>query len=166
MKHILELGILPSNKAILTDNLNRYTTLNSGGSIIDQLAAFTATILDTPIAVINYIGTDIMKIKQHEEKIEKEQATNFCSVAILNEESTILESKDVDPCMLTNPLLAAENGLKFYAAAPLLMRHGYSIGTLCVADKKQRKFSKEKQDELKKIAELIATEIEKGYQNV
>jgi len=75
-----------------------------------------------------------------------DRGISLCSLAVLDPEPTIFEDATKEPCLLANPLVAGEFGLKFYAGAPLITPDGYNIGTVCVVDKKPRTFSELEQE--------------------
>ncbi|MDT8296598.1 GAF domain-containing protein, partial [Roseomonas mucosa] len=49
----------------------------------------------------------------------------------------VVPDTSIDPRFAANPLTAGEDGIRFYAGAPLVSpRSGHRIGTLCVIDHK------------------------------
>jgi GAF domain-containing protein len=65
-----------------------------------------------------------------------------------------------DPRTLTNPLVAGEFGLRFYAAAPLQTESQCNLGTLCIIDKTPRTLTQKEQQILKELAEIVMDEME------
>ena len=60
-----------------------------------------------------------------------------------------------EPCLMANPLVQGSFGLRFYAGAPLKTTDGYSIGTVCIVDTKQRFFSKDQIQLLEDFAGVV-----------
>ena len=61
---------------------------------------------------------------------------------------------------LTNPLVAGEFGLRFYAAAPLRTHDGFNLGTLCIIDRKPRELAPSEAEMLTKLAALVMDQME------
>jgi GAF domain-containing protein len=61
---------------------------------------------------------------------------------------------------LTNPLVAGEFGLRFYAGVPLQTHDGYNLGTLCVIDKEVRPVSERQIADLRDLASLVMDQME------
>ena len=51
-------------------------------------------------------------------------------------------------------------GLKFYAAAPLITKEGYNLGTFCVIDRKQRYLTESQKEILQRLARIVMDEME------
>jgi GAF domain-containing protein len=64
----------------------------------------------------------------------------LCASAILQNEPWIIQDARTDLRALSNPLVAGELGLQFYAGIPLRTREGYNLGTLCIIDRQPRTF--------------------------
>jgi len=158
VRDILDKGIGPENESARLENLKNYILLYTDlEPAFDQLAALTATIMKVPIAIVSYVDgfeNGSIHVKKHSKD------TSFCSIAVLKGLDEILD-KIEDPCMLSNPLVASDYGLRFYAATPITTTEGLDIGTLCILDDKSRVFTIEMQEKLERIAVLTKTEIEK-----
>ena len=130
--------------------------------IFDQLAASAATLLNVPIAMINFVDKDFIWTKATqggEHGFELERGTSLCSLAILKNEVTVYENTLKEPFLISNPLVAGESGLRFYAAAPISTEEGFNIGSVCILDNKPRKFLPEDQDKLHQIALRVRQEM-------
>ncbi len=72
----------------------------------------------------------------------------------------IVEDALKDPRTLANPLVASKFGLEFYAAAPLKVREGHNLGTLCIIDKQPRHLSNSEKQILQDLADILIDEME------
>lgn len=165
MENTFGRDIIPQNEAERLENLKKYKILYTKSEpIFDQLAAVAATMLDVPMAMINFVDKDQVwtKADQHGEAgNEVERGTSLCSLAILRADLTVFEDTLKEPCLISNPLVAGEFGLRFYAAAPLSTPEGFNIGAICIVGKEPRKFSADDQRKLEWVARQVETEIRK-----
>jgi GAF domain-containing protein len=72
----------------------------------------------------------------------------------------MVENALEDPRTLANPLVAGEFGLRFYAAAPLITKEGYHLGTFCIIDQKQRYITESQKEILQRLADIVIDEME------
>jgi GAF domain-containing protein len=86
---------------------------------------------------------------------------SLCSLAVLQDQPVVFENALTEPCLLANPLVAGEFGLRFYAGASITTGEGYHIGTVCVLDKKPRSFTDLDKDLLSRFADTAMRAIEK-----
>lgn len=100
----------------------------------DRITALVARLFSVPIAIVSLVVHDRIWFKSHHGLDAQEicRDPGLCASAILQDEVyTVLDEK-TDPRTLTNPLVAGEFGLRFYAAAPLTTHDGFNLGTLSV----------------------------------
>jgi GAF domain-containing protein len=137
--------LIPANDAARVEALHRYQVLDATNErIFDDLAALTARLFQTPISLISLVDQDEVLFKGNyglpgAERVERQ--LSLCSTAILQDETIVFEDLQANPCQLTDPLLARELALRFYAGHALQTADGYNIGTLCVIDRQPRTFS-------------------------
>lgn len=165
MENTFGKSIIPHNEQERLQNLEKYKILYSKSEpIFDQLAALTATLLNVPMAMINFVDKDMVwtKSNQHGEGgTEVERGTSLCSLAILKDHVTVFENTLEEPILISNPMVAGEFGLRFYAAAPITTPEGFNIGAVCILDKETRVFTDEDQTKLEWVAGLVQKEIQK-----
>ena len=165
MENTFGRNIIPQNEEARLENLKKYKILyTKSEAIFDQLAAVTATMLKVPLAMINFVDKDHVWTKADQQGdfgSEVERGTSLCSLAILRDELTVFEDALAEPCLMSNPLVVGEFGLRFYAAVPITTSEGFNIGAVCIVDKKVRKFTPEDRKKLEWVAQLIHLEIEK-----
>ena len=65
-----------------------------------------------------------------------------------------------DTRFANNPFLV-ENGIRFYAGAPLRTSSGHAIGSLCVIDTAPRKFGDQDRKVLRRIADDLMVKVER-----
>jgi len=104
--------------------------------LFDDLAQLAADICDAPIAVVNFVSEDRQWFKAEVGIGQRELPLNvsICRHAILQPTLLVVPDLRDDARFLDNPLVAADDGLRFYAGAPLVTPEGISIGTVCVLD--------------------------------
>ncbi len=150
-------------EALRLDAVRRYDILDTppDGSF-DRLAAIAARRFRTPIAIISIVDNDRIWFKSHHglDVSEIGRAPGLCASAILSAETYVLTDAKLDPRSLSNPLVAGEFGLRFYAAAPLTTHDGFNLGTLCVIDFEPREPDEEAISDLADLASVVMDQME------
>jgi GAF domain-containing protein len=145
--------------------LNRYKIFGTPSEkSFDNIADLATDLFNVPIALVTFVDTENVFLKSNVgiEDIRLNPTNNsLCAMALLNEDVTVFNDiSTIDPVLLSNPITAAELGFKFYAGAPLITYDGFSIGTICIMDKKTRAFNDRDKRLLQKIARIVMDEIE------
>ena len=143
--------------------LHKYELLDTpADGSFNKMAELAAKIFNVPIAIISLVDTDRIWFKSHFGLDVNQIARDpgLCSSAIMSNDVYLVEDAKNDPRCLTNPLVAGDFGLQFYAAAPLTTHEGYNLGTFCIIDKRQRHINSDQQAMLKQMAGIIVYEIE------
>ncbi len=143
--------------------LKKYNILDTPpDGCFDRVTRLAATVLKVPIAIATIVDTDRIwfKSKYGIDINEIDREPGLCASAILSNELYIVEDAISDPRTLSNPLVAGEFGLRFYAAVPLQVRDGYNLGTLCIIDKKPRTISAEEKQILEDLAQILIDQLE------
>lgn len=128
----------------------------------DRITALAARFFQVPIAIVSIVdedriwfrschGLDAQQIPRH---------PGLCASAILQPGPYILADAALDPVALTNPLVAGEFGLRFYAAVPLTVPGGYNLGTLCIIDKAPRTLTEAEVQALQDFSALVVAELD------
>lgn len=145
MYNSFEKEIIPVNEAGRLKALHGYDIVDSEPELFfNNLAHIVAQCFQTPIALISLVDKEEVFFKANVGMPGTKnvpRGISLCSLAILESDPTIFQDTLEEPCLLANPLVAGEFGMRFYAGAPIMTPEGYAIGTVCVVDKKPREFS-------------------------
>jgi GAF domain-containing protein len=154
---------IPVNERERLEALKRYDILDTppDGSF-DRITKLASTIFKVPIAIISLVDTDRIWFKSHYGLSANQigRDPGLCASAILSNDVHVIEDAVIDPRSLSNPLVAGEFGLRFYAGTPLQTEDHYNLGTLCIIDKVPRTLTKEETEILKQLAEVVMREME------
>ncbi|GAA4343690.1 GAF domain-containing protein [Flaviaesturariibacter amylovorans] len=160
--------IIPENEKERLAALHAYDIAGSSPErFFDNLAHIIAQSFDAPIALISLVDEDAVYFKANVGMPGTDvvpRGVSLCSLAVLDSHPTIFENALEEPCLLTNPLVAGEFGLRFYAGAPITTPEGFHIGTVCIVDKEPRVFSELEQELLKRFADSAMEAILKRQQ--
>lgn len=128
----------------------------------DDIALLAAQICDTPIALVSLIDHTRQWFKAHHglDARETPRAQAFCAHAILSDDVFVVEDSDRDKRFHDNPLATGQPYVKFYAGAPLILRDGIRLGTLCVIDDHARRISSQQQRALEALARQVISQME------
>jgi len=143
--------------------LKRYDILDTppDGSF-DRITKLASTIFKVPISIISLVDTDRIWFKSHYglpiNQIGRDPG--LCASAILSDDVHVIEDAITDARSLSNPLVAGEFGLRFYAGMPLQTEDNYNLGTLCIIDKVPRTLTTEEREILKQLAQIVMREME------
>ncbi|MEJ7671562.1 MAG: GAF domain-containing sensor histidine kinase [Chitinophagaceae bacterium] len=143
--------------------LKRYDILDTPpDGNFDRITKLAAKLLNVPIAIVTLVDTDRIWFKSRYglEALQIGRDPGLCASAILSDEIYLVEDALKDPRTLANPLVAGSFGLQFHAAAPLKVKDGYNLGTLCIIDKQPRKLSEPEKQILQDLADILIDEME------
>ena len=128
----------------------------------DRITKLAAKLLNVPIAIVTLVDTDRIWFKSRYglDALQIGRDPGLCASAILSDKIYLVEDALKDPRTLANPLVAGSFGLQFYAAAPLKVKDGYNLGTLCIIDKQPRKLSEPEKQILQDLADILIDEME------
>ena len=132
---------IPANEAERLAAVRRYDILDTPpDGAFDRITRIAARLFEVPISVVSIVDTDRIWFKSHHglDVSEIPRSPGLCASAILDAKPWVLTDASVDPRSLTNPLVAGEFGLRFYAGVPLRTPDGFTLGTLCVIDQTPR----------------------------
>jgi len=143
--------------------LHQYEILDTPpDGAFDNITAMAAQIFQVPIAIVSLVDYDRIWFKSHHglDAQQIERSRGLCASAILQDSPYILEDTRTHPEALTNPLVAHEQGFRFYAAAQLKTPEGFNLGTICVIDYKPRRVDNNENKILETLAELVIAQME------
>ena len=107
----------------------------------DDLVQIAAAICGVPMAAVTLIDRDRQWFKAQVgmEQPDPSLDTSFCAHTILSPDTmTVVADATRDARFADNPLVTAENGIRFYAGAPLVTADGFALGALCLVDDQPR----------------------------
>jgi two-component sensor histidine kinase len=153
----------PPDEAHRLAAVRRYDILDTPpDGAFDRITRIAARVFDVPIAIVSIVDADRIWFKSHHglDVEEIPRGPGLCASAILDNKPWVLADAKTDPRSLTNPLVAGDFGLRFYAGVPLRTRDGYNLGTLCVIDREPRPAMEEQIDQLADLAAIVMDELE------
>jgi predicted PurR-regulated permease PerM/GAF domain-containing protein len=157
---------IPENEAERLEALKRLGLATAESRHFDEVAAKVAAAFGTPIALVsvvdeahqNWPGAAGLPPNLDASRMEARE-TSICGHVVALADTVVVEDVTKDPRFANNPFLI-ENGIRFYAGAPLKTNTGFTIGSLCVIDTKPRAFSERERAFLRMIADDLMTKIE------
>jgi GAF domain-containing protein len=143
--------------------LQRYRILDTNPErAFDDLTLLASHICETPIALISLIDADRQWFKSRVgiSLAETSRSVSFCTHAIQHRELYVVPDVLDNATFRDNPFVVAENGIRFYAGAPLVTPQGYALGTLCVVDRVPRTLTPEQIEALDALRRQAEAQLE------
>lgn len=84
----------------------------------------------------------------------------FCDNVVMTGAALIVPDATKDDRFRNNPLVTAEQGVRFYAGVPLTTEDGHNIGTICAVDSSPRQFTDRELAILNELARFAMSELE------
>ncbi|MFC0155864.1 putative bifunctional diguanylate cyclase/phosphodiesterase [Xanthomonas dyei] len=102
--------------------------------VFETIAAMAASSLGAEIALVSLVDEhrQWFKARVGLEATEPPRDQAFCAHAIRSDEVMVVPDATLDPRFCDNPLVLGPPFIRFYAGAPLQLKDGHRIGTLCV----------------------------------
>lgn len=156
--------LISKNEKERLQKLYSYDILDTPSEItFDKIAFLAAQIFNTPIAQITFVDDDRVFFKTNISPlnaIEIDRKDSFCSTAILNDGVTLFEDLLAEPSLQENPFVTMQNGVRFYAGAPLKTKEGLKLGTVCVLDVEPRQVTTKQLEMLETLSSIVMDELE------
>jgi PAS domain S-box len=158
------MNIIPENDSERLIVLKRYRIMDTPSEAsFDNIAKLCTKIFNTPISLVSLVDVDRVFFKANVgmgKAVEANRGKSLCALAVLNPEITVFEDALKEPCLMANPNVVGNFGLRFYAGAPLITHDGFLIGTLCIIDQKPREFTALEREILAGMATSVMDQIE------
>ena len=146
------------------EDLRSYQIMDTAPeSELDDFAEIASAIFDTPVSIISFIDEKRQwyKAKIGLDKDEVNIEDTFCRLTLDKpNDILIIDKPSEDVRVKDNPNVTCENGIAFYASAPLVSKAGNVLGTVCVVDYEKKKFNKDKYNALRLISEKVMNFLE------
>ncbi|MCJ2006046.1 EAL domain-containing protein [Methylobacterium sp. J-092] len=127
----------------------------------DAICRTAQVLFGMPIALVSLLDEDRQWFKARcglsHDATSRDVA--FCNHTIQADEVLIVEDARDDARFKSNPLVTGEPGIRFYAGAPLILRSGIRVGSLCIIDTEPRRFSSEQGRQLRDLAEVVTANL-------
>jgi diguanylate cyclase (GGDEF)-like protein len=154
----------PDNEAERLRALQRYQVLDSAPeAAFDDLVAIAAAICGMPMGSVSLIDTDRQWFKARLGLSDPQtpRDTAFCAHAILDAQRLmVVPDARLDARLHDNPNVTGEDGIRFYAGAPLLSSEGLPVGTLCVMDRQPRELQEYQLEALHALSRQVSALLE------
>lgn len=127
----------------------------------DKIVAFAAFEFEAPIVLISLIDNDRQWFKSKVGLLacETPREISLCGHAILRSEIMVVCDAVNDPRFADNPLVVGAPFIRFYAGAPLTLKSGHAVGTLCIIDTVPREFDDTSLAILSTLRDLVVQEL-------
>jgi predicted PurR-regulated permease PerM len=163
----MTLAPLPQREDERLQALERTELLDTPAEdVFDQMTQELKEAFDAPIALLSLVDADRQFWKSSAglpaqlcDTRESPRATSICGHVVAANKVLVAEDTWRDARFANNPLLR-EQGIRFYAGAPLRSRDGLAIGSLCVMDVRPRKITRAEEALLVLSAQQVMREIE------
>ncbi|MCJ2035509.1 GAF domain-containing protein [Methylobacterium sp. J-068] len=117
--------------------LDAYGILGTGpGAEFDGIVLLARTLCAAPTALISFVADDCQWFKARSGfgPTHTPLSQSVCAHALRQSSLLIIPDMTADPRTSRNTLVTGQEGLRFYAGAPLRTSDGYALGTLCILD--------------------------------
>jgi diguanylate cyclase (GGDEF)-like protein len=153
---------LPPNEEERLHELYELELLGAGRiEQVDRICALARDLFKVPVALVTLIDSDRQCFLSNygTDLTETKRKDALCSVTILGDGPLVVPDATRDPRFNDNVYVCGPPHLRFYAGAPLRIRPGINIGSLCVIDLAPRNFSAEDEAHLSALADIIVSEL-------
>ncbi|HEY8383348.1 MAG TPA: PAS domain S-box protein [Microvirga sp.] len=127
----------------------------------DAIAQIARRTFGVPIALISLVDEDRQWFKARcgLDASETPRGIAICAHAIMDDDLLVIEDLTRDARFADNPIVTGELHLRFYAGAPLVIRSGIRVGTLCLLDTAPRVFTTEQRAALRDLADVVVAQL-------
>ncbi|AWH29554.1 MULTISPECIES: EAL domain-containing protein [unclassified Stenotrophomonas maltophilia group] len=132
------------------------------GASLDSLTELATHTFNVPVAFVSLLQIDRQRLVSRRGLAMSQThiRDSICASTIGSAETLVIDDLLQHPRHASNPLVAGEPHLRFYAGAPLVARNGVAIGAFCVMDDAPRTLSEAERRQLETLARAAMNELE------
>ncbi|HEX4404178.1 MAG TPA: GAF domain-containing protein, partial [Polyangia bacterium] len=146
-----------------TAALGRYGVLDTPAEPeFDRITALASRLFHVPtVAIVLVDGERTWSKSRYGLALPPQpRALTFCNTAIAGAEVMVVPDASLDERFATNPLVAREPRVRFYAGAPIRTHDGYNIGCVELVDYRPRVLASAEIELLASLAAVVMDELE------
>jgi two-component system cell cycle sensor histidine kinase/response regulator CckA len=154
---------LPSHERERVEALRRFEILDTPAEPeFDDIVRLAAIVCRTPTAFIALIdeGRQWFKARHGFDVPETPRDVAFCAHTIMGTDVVVVPDATCDPRFATNPSVAGEPHIRFYAGAPLVTEDGHALGSLAVIDYVPRSLDDAQREGLRALTRQVMAQLE------
>lgn len=127
----------------------------------DRLTWLAAHVLEMPVALLTLLTPTRQWFKSHHgiDVSETPREWAFCNYTIMQKGVFAIADLTLDQRFTDNPIVNGPPAMRFYAGAALTDRQGYTLGSLCIMDRKPRTLDDDQRKLLSTLAAITSDEI-------
>lgn len=164
LDYVVPKNIIPQNDKRRLKKLYQYEILDTPPEhSFDTIAILAAQIFDAPSAFVSFVDEDRVFFKANVSTLpdnEVPRIYSFCSLAILEDTTTVFSDTHLHQEFMDNPYVSANGGIRFYAGSPIKTSEGFKLGTVCVVDSVPRQPTEKQLEMLQKLSLVIIEKLE------
>ncbi|MFF5289169.1 GAF domain-containing protein [Paractinoplanes globisporus] len=152
------------SRTLLTDPgrleaVRRYRQAGAAsGAALDLIAEIAATVCGTPMAAVSMIGADrvwFLAARGLPGLRQIPTEPGLCASALVAEGIHLVTVAADDPRTKNHPLVRLEQGVRFYAGAPIIDPDGHRLGFVAALDTGPRQLTETQTGVLTQLAALV-----------
>jgi EAL domain-containing protein (putative c-di-GMP-specific phosphodiesterase class I) len=127
----------------------------------ERIVDLAARLCRSPMAYIAFVDADRVWLKARVglDVDELPRTWAFADHALDSPEPQLVPDAQLDDRYKSNPLVTGPPGIRAYAAVPLVLEDGFTVGTLCVLDGQPRLYGPTQLSDLQTLAGQIVAEL-------
>lgn len=128
----------------------------------DRISRIVSTALRVPIAAVTLVDEKRQWFKSRigMTTTETPRSASFCAHTMLEDRGMVISDALLDQRFVTNPLVAGDPHIRFYAGYPIISTAGVPLGAVCAIDTTPRAARPDELVLLKDLAALVVEQLE------
>ncbi|MFG2042536.1 GAF domain-containing protein [Dactylosporangium sp. NPDC048998] len=155
---------VPRNEAERLSALHAMAVLDTPPEAdFDDIVRIASEICGAPISLVTLVDAERQWFKAKTGDLDADETPRevaFCAHAIMGRDLMVVPDASADARFADNPFVRADDGIRFYAGAPLLTTGGAALGTLCVVDHAPHRLNLDQMRALRALARHVTELLE------